>query len=74
MLGYKHTKKAIEKMIFRYVNKLNHPMYGKNHNEFTLSLISKPGKLNPMYGKSHNINTRKLISLIAKNHQTFGLI
>jgi hypothetical protein len=29
MLGYKHTKQAIEKMKSRFVNKTNHPMFGK---------------------------------------------
>jgi group I intron endonuclease len=30
MLGYKYTKEAIEKMKLRYVDKANHPMFGKN--------------------------------------------
>ena len=51
-LGYKHTKEAIEKMKLRFVNKAIHPMSGKKHDEFTLSLISNPGKLNSMFGKS----------------------
>jgi NUMOD3 motif len=29
MLGYKHTAEAIEKMKARFVDKTNHPMYGK---------------------------------------------
>jgi group I intron endonuclease len=33
MLGYKHTKQAIEKMKSRFVHKTNHPMFGKTHNE-----------------------------------------
>lgn len=53
MLGYKHTKQAIEKMKSRFVNKINHPMFGKTHDKITLSLISKPGKLNPMFVKTH---------------------
>lgn len=48
MLGYKHTVEAIEKMKEYYKDPNNHPMYGKNHTKETLSLISKPGKLNPM--------------------------
>ena len=52
MLGYKHTKLAKEKMRSRFVNKINHPMFGKTHSKFTLSLISKPGRLNPMFGKT----------------------
>ena len=51
MLGYKHTKQAIEKMKSRFVHKTNHPMFGKPHTKITLSLISKPGKLNSMFGK-----------------------
>ncbi len=31
MLGYKHTDEAIQKMIERYKDKINHPMFGKNH-------------------------------------------
>ena len=42
MLGYKHTKQAIEKMKLRFANKSNHPMFGKKHSESVLSLISKP--------------------------------
>ena len=30
MLGYKHTKQAIEKMKLRFANKSNHLMLGKN--------------------------------------------
>jgi hypothetical protein len=41
-------------MKLRFANKKNHPMFGKTHNNSTLSLISKPGKLNPMYGKTHS--------------------
>ena len=63
MLGYKHTKQAIEKMKLRFANKSNHPMFGKKHSESVLSLISKPGKLNPMFGKTHNENTKNLISI-----------
>jgi hypothetical protein len=29
MLGYKHKKQAIEKMKSRFVNKINHLMFGK---------------------------------------------
>ena len=29
MLGYKHTKQAIEKMKLRFANKSNLPMFGK---------------------------------------------
>ena len=41
-------------MKLRYVDKGNHPMFGKNkkQDEFTLSFISKPGELNTMFGKS----------------------
>lgn len=42
MLGYKHTDEAIQKMIERYKDKTNHPMFGKSHSEEVLKLISKP--------------------------------
>ena len=63
MLGYKHTIKAINKMKLRYKNKTNHPMFGKKHDSFALSKISKPGKLNPMFGKTHSIETKLKMSL-----------
>jgi len=63
MLGYKHTKEAIAKMKLRFLDKKNHPMFGKKHDKFTLNLISKPGELNPMFGKSHSSQTKKLISI-----------
>ena len=62
-LGYKHTKKAIEKMKLRFLDKTKHPMFGKKHNLFALQRISKPGKLNPMFGKTHSIKSRKQISI-----------
>ena len=48
-LGYKHTEEAILKMRDYYIDKNNHPMFGKTHTEEALGLISKPGKLNPMF-------------------------
>ena len=63
MLGYKHTKQAIEKIKSRFVNKINPPMFGQTHNKITLSLISKPGKLNPIFGKTHSENTPNLMSI-----------
>jgi len=63
MLGYKHTIKAIKKMKLRYKDKTKHPMYGKKHDSFALSKISKPGKLNPMFGKTHSIKTKLKMSL-----------
>ena len=72
MLGYKHTKQAIEKMKLRFANKSNLPMFGKKHSESVLSLISKPGKLNPMFGKTHNENTKKWMS-IKKSIRPLGL-
>lgn len=62
-LGYKHTDDAIQKMIERYKDKENHPMFGKTHSEEVLKLISKPGNLNPMFGKTHSDKTKKLMSL-----------
>lgn len=72
MLGYKHTKQAIEKMKLRLANKNNHPMFGKKHSLSVLNLISKPGKLNPMFGKKHNEKTKKLMS-IKKSIRPLGL-
>lgn len=62
MLGYKHTDEAIQKMIERYKDKTNHPMFGKSHSEEVLKLISKPGELNPMFGKKHSDNTKELMA------------
>lgn len=62
MSGYKHTKEAVLKMIKRFENKNNHPMYGKTHTKEAISLISKPGKLNPMYGKKHSEKTKSILS------------
>jgi group I intron endonuclease len=47
----------------RFVDKSNHPMFGKTHNSFSLRKISKPGALNPMYNKNHNENTKTKISI-----------
>lgn len=62
MWGYKHTPEAIAKMVDRFTDKSNHPMFGKHHGPDTLARISKPGPLNPMYGVSHTQATRDLIS------------
>jgi hypothetical protein len=49
-----------------YLNKNNHPMYGKSHTsecpKGTKLLISKPGSLNPMFGKNHNLEAKIKIS------------
>jgi group I intron endonuclease len=71
-LGYKHTIEAIEKMKKRFLNKANHPMYGKKHDNFALAKISKPGILNPMYGKKHTLETKQKMSL-AKSKINLGL-
>jgi group I intron endonuclease len=63
MLGYKHTDEAIQKMIERYKDKTNHPMFGENHSEEVLKSISKPGELNPMFGKKHNDKTKELMAI-----------
>lgn len=52
MLGYKHTTDTIEKMVNRFKDKSNHPMYNKTHTSEAKLLISKPDSLNPMYGKN----------------------
>ncbi|KGQ02207.1 putative intron-encoded endonuclease 1 (mitochondrion) [Beauveria bassiana D1-5] len=62
MLGYKHTDEAIQKMIERFQDKSNHPMFGKTHSEEVLKLISKPGSLNPMFGKTHSDKTKELMA------------
>jgi len=72
MLGYKHTIKAINKMKLRFKDKTKHPMYGKTHDTFALSKISKPGSLNPMFNKKHKIETIKKMSL-AKSKVPLGL-
>jgi hypothetical protein len=55
-------------MELRFLDKTNHPMYGKTHDAFALSKISKPGALNPMYNKKHKIETKQKISLrLSKN-------
>lgn len=59
--GYKHTDEAKEKMVKRFENKMNHPLFGKHHNEKSKSLISKPGALNPMFGKTHSEDTKDLM-------------
>ena len=72
LLGYKHTIRAIKKMKSRFKIKSNHPMFGKTHDSFALSKISKPGVLNPMYGKTHSIETKLKIS-IAKSKSPVNL-
>ncbi len=72
MLGYKHTKQAIAKMKARFLNKNNHPMFGKTHNEIIKHLISKPGDLNPMFCKTHSEVTKHLMS-IKKSIRPLGL-
>lgn len=60
--GYKHTDEAKLKMLDRFKDKSNHPMYGKKHTKESLKLISKPGELNPMYGKLHSEETKSKLS------------
>lgn len=62
MLGYIHTEETRRKMVERFKDKNNHPMYGKNHSKEALGLISKPGELNPMYGKTHSEETKKAMA------------
>jgi hypothetical protein len=57
--GYKHTDEAKEKMVKRFENKMDHPFWGKHHNEKSKCLISKPGELNPMFGKTQALRERK---------------
>lgn len=72
MLGYKHTNETIEKMKLRYVNKMNHPMYGKHHTPEALKTMSRPGVLNPMFNKKHSIEVKNKIS-ISKSKKPLGL-
>lgn len=62
MSGYKHTEQAIKKMRKRFIDPINHPMYGKTHSLEAKKLISKPGELNPMFGKTHSDFSKSLIS------------
>lgn len=65
MLGYKHTNQAKLKMLTRFDNKSNHPMFfaqQETHTSKVRDLISKPGKLNPMYGIKHSALTKLKIS------------
>jgi len=72
MLGYKHNKQAIEKMKSRFVNKINHPIFGKTHDKEPLNLISKPEKFNPMFGKTQSECTKNIMS-IKKSIRSLGL-
>jgi group I intron endonuclease len=63
LLGYKHTDSAIQKMIDRFKDKTNHPMFGKKHSENVLKLISKSGVLNPMYNKKHKDSSKELMRI-----------
>jgi group I intron endonuclease len=62
MSGYKHTDEAKLKMLRRFEDKNNHPMFGNTHTIEARELISKPGALNPMFGKKHSSLTKQLIS------------
>lgn len=62
MLEYKHTDEAKLKMLRRYDDKINYPMFGKTHTTKARALISKPGTLNPMFGKNHSYLSKQLIS------------
>ncbi len=74
LTGYKHTYEAKLKMLKRFIDKSNHPMYGKKHKDSALNLISKPGKLNPMYGKQHcNTTKEKISDKISKHPNGVGI-
>lgn len=62
LFGYKHTSEAKAKMKAHYQNKINHPMYGKNHIIETKALISKPGSSNHMFGKHIQQKPKKNIN------------
>ena len=72
--GYKHTNEAKLKMLKRFKNKSNHPMYGRKHKEETLKLIGKPGELNPMFGTKHSKKSKEMISdKISKHPDGIGI-
>ena len=58
MLGYKHTKQAKAKMKARFLNKKNHPMFGKTHSETTKQLISIKKSKTPLglYDENNNFS------------------
>lgn len=72
MLGYRHTDEAKEKMKQRFLDKSNHPMFGKNHSIEIKKSINKPGPLNPLFNKKHNIETKIKMSL-KKSKRSIGL-
>ena len=41
MLGYKHTDESKQKMVERFKDITNHPMYGKKHSDETKKAIFK---------------------------------
>ena len=43
LIGYKHINQAKLKMLKKFKDKSNHPMYGKKHKRSALNFISKPG-------------------------------
>ena len=45
MLGYKHTLAQIKNFKLRFNTKSNQPLFGKKHDNFAVSKISKPGEL-----------------------------
>ena len=82
--GYKHTDEAKLKMLKRFENKSNHPMYVAKHQTHkemrsiqNLKLISKPGELNPMFvakHQQHSEETKKKISdRISKHPNGVGI-
>lgn len=42
--GYKHTNEAKLKMLKRFEDKSNHPMYGKQHSETKKKIIDRISK------------------------------
>lgn len=65
------SNEELSKMsIKRFLNKENHPFYGKCHSQQTIEKISKirkenkksKGCSNPMYGKNHTTETKEKIS------------
>lgn len=71
MIGYKHTAEAIAKMIERFQDKTNHPMFGKTHSPETKAKMSRPGSLNSRYGVKLSQETKNLISKARSKRPVF---
>lgn len=72
--GYKDTDKAKLKMLKRFKDKFNYPMYAKTHSDSIRKLINKPGQVNLMFHKQHSEASKKKISdKISKHPNGVGI-